>query len=429
MKFSWAFGKTEMEFEIPERLYLGTVEGVATRPLTDLGEALDAALSKPIGSPALKELVRPGDRVAVACPDFHRLWLRSRRWLPLVLCHLNRAGVHNRDITVIIANGTHSPPDYAGIADILGEDFPWDVRVVNHNARDISQLRYLGRTAFGTPLWINRHALEADHVILTGGIVPHAFAGFGGGRKAVVPGMSGLKTVLANHSRALSQVDGEGTHPSARPGVLEGNPVHEDMLAAARMLGPRFMVNFVLSEEGEFLGVFAGDLEKAHEKGCAFVEEAFRVDIPARADIVLASRGGYPMDLTFYQAFQASANAMAALRGDGQGVLIMVGECSDGLGPYEFQRWFGLGGDTQIEKELRREFTVAGFVVYRAALLHRAARRVILVSGLDPRVVSRIGIIPCSSIKEAVDTAFQEISQGKVLLMPHASQTIPSLPC
>jgi nickel-dependent lactate racemase len=429
MKVAWDYGKTEMEFEVPDHLYLGSVEGVAVEPLPDLGRSLEEAVENPIGSRPLGDLVRGGDRVAVACPDFHRLWVRSSRWLPLVARSLNRAGVRNRDITVIIANGTHSPAGYSEIREIVGENFPPYIKVVSHDARDLSQLRYVGKTPFGTPLWVNRHALETDHLILTGGIVPHTFAGFGGGRKAVIPGMSGLKTILANHRRALSDVPGGGIHPQARPGLLEGNPVHRDMLAAAQMLKPRFIVNFVLSEEGDFLGVFAGDLVKAHERGCAFVSGAFRVEIPAKADIAVASRGGYPMDLTFYQAFQSSANAMSALRGDGQGIMIMVGECSQGLGPYEFHRWFDLGGEEEIEKELRRDFTVAGFVVYRAALLHRVARKVILVSSLEPRVVSRIGITPCSTIAEAMDIALKEIPGGKVLLMPHASQTIPGLAC
>jgi len=416
-----------MEFEVPEHLLLGTVEGVAVEPLPDLEAALEEALENPVASPPLRELVGPGDRVVLTCPDFHRLWVRARLWFPLVVRALNRAGVRNRDITVIIANGTHSPPTYSGIRDILGEDFPPEIEVVNHDARDLSQLRYVGKTPMGTPLWVNRRVLEADHLILTGGIVPHTFAGYGGGRKSVIPGISGLKTILVNHSRALSEVPGEGTNPMARPGVLEGNPVHEDMLAAAEMLGPRFIVNLVLSEEGDFLGVFAGDLKQAHLKGCAFVSEAFKVEIPGKADIVVASRGGYPMDLTFYQAFQSNANAMAALRGEGEGVLIMVGECSQGLGPYEFHRWFDLGGSEEIERELRRNFTVAGFVVFRAALMHKRAKKVMLVSGLDPEVVSRIGIIPHSSIADALEEALSTIPGGKVLLMPHASQTIPGL--
>ena len=429
MKFTWGFGKGEQEFELPDHLYLGTVEGVAVQPLADLETAFEEAMADPISSPPLAELVQAGDRVAIACPDFHRLWVQSRRWLPLVVRALNRAGIRNRDITVIIANGTHGMPDYEGIKAIVGEGFPHDIKIVNHDARDPSMLRYLGKTPAGTPVWINRHAVEADHVVLTGAVVPHTFAGYGGGRKAVLPGMSGIQTILANHSRALSDEPGGGTHPMARPGVLAGNPVHEDMLATARMLGPRFIVNFALSEEGEFLGVFAGDLEKAHERGCAFVSEAFRVELPAKGDIVIASRGGYPMDLTFYQAFQSNANARAALKEEGDGVLIMVGECSDGLGSYAFQRWFDLGGADEIEEELRREFTVPGFVVYRAALLYRQAKKVMLVSRLDPEVVSRIGIIPHTSIADALREALDTVPEGRVLLMPHASQTIPQPAC
>lgn len=429
MEFTWGFGRGEQRFVVPDDLYLGSVEGVAVEPLPDLERALEEALADPIASPPLAELVRPGDKVAVACPDSHRLWVQSRRWLPLVVRALNRAGIPDRDITVIVANGTHGMPSYEEMRLITGNDLPRRVRVVNHDARDPSVLSYLGKTPYGTPVLVNRHAVEADHVILTGAVVPHAFAGFGGGRKAVLPGMSGLATILANHERALSDAPGGGTHPMARPGVLAGNPVHEDMLAAARMLGPRFIVNFALSEEGSFLGVFAGDLAEAHEKGCLFVSEAFRVDLPARGDIVLASRGGHPMDHTFYQAFQSNANARAALREDGEGVLIMVGECTDGLGPYEFNCWFDLGGADEIERELRRNFTVAGFVVFRAALLYRQAKKVMLVSRLDPEVVSRIGIIPHTSIEGALREAMDAVPGGKVLLMPHASQTIPQPGC
>lgn len=432
MKVRWGFGRGEMEFEVPDDLYLGTVEGTAVEPqppLPDLAEAVEEAVENPVGTRPLSELVRPGDTVAVACPDFHRLWSQSRRWLPLLVRCLNRAGVRERDVTVIVANGTHAPPTHAQLGQILGEDLPPGVRVVNHDARDPSQLRYLGHTPFGTPLWINRHALEADHLVLTGAVVSHAFAGYSGGRKAVLPGMSGMKTILANHRRALSEIPGEGIHPLACPGVLAGNPVHEDMLAAAKMVGPRLIVNFVLSEAGEFLAVFAGDLEEAHARGCSFVADAFRVEIPRRADIVVASRGGYPMDLTFYQAFQSNANARAALREDGEGVLIMVGECSEGLGAEEFARWFDLGGAEGIEAELRRDFTVAGFVVYRAALISRQAKKVMLVSRLDPALVEKIGIIPHDGIDDALREAMEAVPGGKILLMPHASQTIPDLGC
>ena len=426
MKVTWDYGKGHQEFEVPDGSYMGTVEGTAVSPLPDLRSALFRALEEPIASPPLADLVRAGERVAVACPDFHRLWTRSRLWLPMLLGYLNRCGIRDRDMTVIVANGTHAPPSYDQLKMILGNRFPPGVRVVSHDARDDSSLAYLGKTTAGTPLWVNRHALEADHLILTGAVVPHTFAGFGGGRKAVVPGLSGMKTILANHRRALSEIPGEGIHPRAAPGVLEGNPVHEDMLEAARMVGPRFIVNFVLSEQGDFLGVFAGHLEAAHRQACEFVSRAFQVRIPARADIVVASRGGYPMDLTFYQAFQSYANARAALREDGRGVLILVGECSQGLGPYEFQRWFALGGAEEIERELRREFTVPGFVVYRAALLHRQAGKVMLVSGLDPELVRRIGVIPHRTVGDALREALEYMPEGKVLLMPHASQTIPS---
>ena len=224
MKFSWGFGKGEQEFEVPDHLYLGSVEGVAVEPLPDVSKALDEALADPIGSPPLAELVQAGDKVAIACPDFHRLWVQSRRWLPLVVRALNRAGIADRDITVIIANGTHGMPDYEGIKAIVGDGFPHDIRIINHDCRDPAMLRYLGKTPYGTPVWVNRCAVEADHVILTGAVVPHTFAGYGGGRKAVLPGMSGLATVLANHSRALSETPGGRNQSHGPPRRARGQP-------------------------------------------------------------------------------------------------------------------------------------------------------------------------------------------------------------
>ncbi len=299
------------------------------------------------------------------------------------------------------------------------------IKVVIHDPHDHSQLVYLGKSRAGTPIWLNRQILFADKIILTGGIVSHAFAGYGGGRKAVIPGISGMKTILANHRLALSKYPGGGIDEKAQPGVVSGNPVSEDMIDIASRISPDFLVNFVVSESGEFIKVFAGHWIKAHLKGCDYVSRIFRVPLEQKADIVVASRGGYPMDLTFYQAFQSNANAQAALKEGG--ILIMVGRCSEGLGPYEFHHWFDLGSPESIEERLRENFTVPGFVVYRAALLAKKVRCLMLVSGLDADLVKRIGIVPHSTIQNALEEAQSLLPQGKILLMPHASQTIPYL--
>lgn len=426
MRFRWPFGRTEQSFEVPERLLVGSVEGERVPPLPDLQRALRTALKEPVGSPPLFHLFRPGDRVLVVVPDFHRMWVRTPVWLPLLLNELNRSGVNDRDLELLVATGTHPRPSWEELREMLGEKLMSRVRVSVHDARDPAGLVRLGESAAGTPIYLNRLALGGRKVILTGGVVPHAFAGFGGGRKAVVPGIAGMRTILANHRLALHPRRGGGIHPRAAPGVLEGNPVSEDMEDIAARLSPSFIVNFALSEEGEFLRVFAGQWREAHRAGCRFVEEAFRVPVRERGDIVVASRGGHPMDLTFYQAFQSYANAQAALKPGG--VLIMVGECSEGVGGYDFEKWFDLGSAEAIEEELRREFTVPGFVVYRAALLARRVRRLILVSGLPPETVRRIGITPHSNIADALREAWSLIPEGKVILMPHASQTIPALP-
>ncbi len=423
MKFIWPYGESEQPFEIPDHLWMGAVEGERLAPLPDLKEALAQAVSRPVASPPLGEVIRPGQKVVVVTPDSHRLWVKAHVWMPMLVAELNRAGVRDSDIELLVATGTHQQLGYRGLREIFGECLPERLRISVHDARDPGQLVRLGHSAAGTPILVNRKALQADRLIFTGGIVSHAFAGFSGGRKAVVPGISGMDTILANHRLALSPERGGGVHPGAVPGRLDGNPVSEDMEDIASRLDPSFIVNFVVSETGDFLGVFAGHWKEAHRRGCEFVSTSFRVPVRQRADIVLASRGGHPMDLTFYQAFQSNANARAALTENG--VMIMVGLCSNGLGSYEFGRWFDLGSVEAIEDVLRDDFTVPGFVVYRAAVLARQVRRLILVSGLDPELVRRIGVSPHATITSALEEAWSLIPGGGVLCMPHASQTIP----
>ncbi len=424
MRFEWGYGQGSMAFEVPEARYVGTLQTSPAEPIEDLKAAVEDALEHPIAWPPLREMFHPGQRVAVLVPDWHRSWVRVAEWLPYIIAGLNRAGVDSRDIKVVIATGTHVPPSYEEVRCIVGDRLPHEVRVVVHNARDPRACAYLGKSRAGTPIWLDREVLAADAVLLTGAVAPHTFAGYSGGRKAVVPGIAGLETVLANHSLALGE--GGGVHEKARPGILEGNPVHEDMLDIATRLRPRFLVNFALNETGEFLGVFAGDLIEAHRQGCAFVSNRFRAEIDEKADIVVAGRGGHPMDLTFYQAFQSGANAVQAVKLPG-GSLVLVGACSDGLGPYEFARFFEYASPEEIEAELRRNFTVPGFVVYRVALLARSVGRLYLVSDMQPSIVEKIGIIPKPTIQAALDESLEMMPEGRVLLMPHASQTIPSL--
>ncbi len=423
MRCEWGYGKGSTQFEVPDGNYAGTLQTSPAAPISDLKGAIDDALENPIAWPPLREMFHARERVAVLVPDWHRSWVRVAQWLPCLIAGLNRAGVDSRNIKVVIATGTHLPPTYNEMRSIVGDRLPHEVRVVAHNARDPRLCRYLGKSRAGTPIWLDREVLGADAVMLTGAVAPHTFAGYSGGRKAVVPGIAGLPTVLANHSLALGE---GGVHEFARPGILEGNPVHEDMLDIATRLKPRFLVNFALNETGEFLGVFAGDFIEAHRRGCEFVSEVFRAEMSGKADIVIAGRGGHPMDLTFYQAFQSGANAVQAVKVPG-GSLILVGACSGGLGPYEFARFFQYSGPGEIEAELRRNFTVPGFVVYRVALLARNVGRLYLVSDMEPSIVEKVGIIPKPSIQAALDESLEMMPEGKVLLMPHASQTIPSL--
>jgi nickel-dependent lactate racemase len=415
------FGQETLSFAFPEEWERRTLLPNPSTSLEDPDRAIVDALKNPIHSPPLSERVRPGQRITIVISDITRLWVRTDFFLPHLLRILNERGIRDEAIRLLVATGSHRDNSPREIKTITGgAAFP-RVKALNHHAKEMGELIHLGRTPLGTEVWVNRAAVESDLLIVTGGITFHSLSGFSGGRKGILPGISGYDTIQQNHRLALRE--GGGVLETVRKGQLEGNPVSDDMLSAARMVPNLFLFNVVANEEGRMVQVLCGDLQQAHRIGCETVKNISSVSLKEKVDLVLAGPGGYPWDISLYQSIKGLENASFAAREGG--TIILVAECRDGLGPPDWVHWFELGGEKEIEDQLRKGFTIPGFIALKTVSLLRRFR-VLLVSRLKENWVKKIGMTPAPSVSEAIRIAREEKKTGaNAIFMPHGAFVLP----
>ena len=284
------------------------------------------AMANPIGSAKLSELAK-GKKTATIIISDHTRPVPSKHILPFMLAEL-REGNPDIDITLLIATGLHRPTTHEELVNKVGEKIANEEKFVCHDSRNPDTNVEIGVLPSGAKLVIDKVAAETDLLVAEGFIEPHFFAGFSGGRKSVLPGVCDQVTVLGNHcSKFIAS-------PYARTGVLDGNPLHADMLAAARMAKLAYIVNVIIDEDKKVVAAFAGDPETAHRKGCDFLLGYCQVKPERRGDIVISSNGGYPLDQNIYQSVKGLTAAEAAAAEGG--VLIMVSSCIDGAGGDSF---------------------------------------------------------------------------------------------
>ena len=357
------------------------------------------ALASPIGAPRLRDLAVGKEKVLLVTSD-HTRAVPSRITLPILLAEI-RAGNPAAEITILIATGLHRATTEAEQRAMFGDAIVDSEHIVCHNAFDDAQMRYVCSLPSGAEFYVNHLALETDLLVTEGFIEPHFFAGFSGGRKSILPGISSAATVNENHSfKAIAS-------PWAKAGILGNNPISRDMVCAARAVNVQFILNVALGEDKKIIAAFAGDLEQAHERGCAFVSDLARVE-PVTGDIAVTSNGGYPLDQNLYQAPKAASTAEACAGTDG--VIILIASCLDGLGGENFARLMQMGTPRQIQEYLsaippRESISEQWCVQIFSQMLMQ--HTVILVSGLDPEMVRKINMIPAKTPDEALEIAYQ----------------------
>ena len=372
------------------------------------------ALQNPIGTPRLKDIVHPGETVAIVTSDVTRP-MPTWKVMPALLDELYAAGIRKEDITLVFGLGSHrkqTPEEHKKLA---GERAFREIRCVDSDPEDCISL---GTTSRGTPVDITRVVAEADRRICLGNIEYHYFAGYSGGVKAIMPGVSTRAAIQANHSRMVL--------PECCAGAIDTNPLRLDIEEAGAMLGVDFIVNVVLSEHKEILCAVAGDPVKAHREGCKFLDKLYRKELKEPADIVLVSQGGAPKDLNLYQTQKALDNAKHAVK-DG-GVIILIGSCKEGMGEKTFEEWMTTAPTPEsLIERIGRDFKLGGHKAAAIAMVLQKAE-IDLVSDLDDDFVRSIFLTPQPSAQAALDHAFEKLGKdATVLAMPYGGSTLPSI--
>jgi nickel-dependent lactate racemase len=412
------YGKTDVCVRVPARNLLGSVQPKEQPNAADAKAEVERALKEPIGAKRLSEIAKAEHKVAIVVDDATRQALSDVMVLP-VLAELNAAGVQDENVTVIFGCGTHRAVTAKEAMSLLGEEVLKRVKTVSHDCK-AQDLVYVGTTkAHGNKVYLNRTFAEADVKVLLGDVDFHYYAGYGGGRKSVLPAVAGEATIKHNHAMLL--------HANARTGVLAGNPVHEDMTEAARMAKVDFVVNVVANSKGEVVKAFAGDLEQAFLEAVKAVDEMCRVTVDRRADIVVVSPGGYPADMNLFQAYKAVDNALELVKRGG--VVILVAECAEGHGNQVFYDWMVRFGELKpVEREIRRNFVLGG---HKAYYLLKALQKhpIILVSSLpDYYAVNVFKLKTARAVNDALGEALKIVgSNGRVWVMPYGNFTLPEV--
>lgn len=424
-RFELKYGKGTLGLEIDEAQLLCEINGRAIPAVPDLAKACRHALDHPIDAPPLRELVRPGERVSIAVSDITRVWQRNDITLPVLLRTLNEAGVPDENVTVIVAVGGHRRNTADEHLEICGQDTCHRVKVVNHDAFDADNMVRLGRTSRGTEVKISRTAMEADRLVLTGGAVYHYMAGYGGGRKSVLPGIASIDTIRQNHLLGLSPELGRGSNPDCASRVRRGNPLHEDMMEIAGFVQPDFLVNIVPNLEDEVAAVFAGNWASAWNAATELVDRIFGIEIDALADIVVASAGGYPRDINLYQTGKAMDNACYAMRPGGTAVILS--ECLQVRDPQTFFKWFGYPSIAALDAALRECFHLDGWVAMKQLECRLKGQVILVTRPENVAVLKTAGLSAVDDLDEAMRMAYRACpsSPPKITVMPQASLTLP----
>ncbi|TWH47324.1 nickel-dependent lactate racemase [Sporomusa sp. KB1] len=426
-KFTLKYGKEEISFSVPAKQLLHEIIGKEYPPINDIPQAVREALAKPIDAPPLGELVRPGEKVAIAVSDITRAWQQMPLVLPEIIATLNKAGVPDSNITIIIAVGGHRQNTEQEFVQLCGKEIYERIKIVNHDAFDADNMVYFGKTSLGTEVSINKIAAEADRLILTGGIVYHYMAGFGGGRKSIVPGISSIKTIRQNHLWGLGREVGAGSNPHAASRKTQGNELHEDMMEVGGFINPDFIVNMVPTPDGQFGGVFAGNWVSAWKEGCKLVDQLYGVQIDNLADIVVTTAGGFPKDINLYQTGKTMDNAYYAVKKGG--AVVLLSECADIYEPEEFSRWFQYNDKLSMEKALRADFGIPGWVALKEVECSSHATYVMVTRPENAEFVSKTGMIAATTIEDALRIAREKCGTDNptYTVMPQGANTLPIL--
>lgn len=399
MRVKIDYGKDGLWIDVPDRNLVKVLKMKPSQPIEAPGIRVAQALAAPIGSPPLAQLAQGKTTACIVICDITRP-VPNKILLPPILNTLKQNGIDRDKITILIATGIHRPNLGDELIQLVGQEIASNYRIVNHYARRDETHTYLGKTSRGTDVFVDSSYVNAELKITTGFIEPHLMAGFSGGRKLICPGISSLNTVKVMHSPKILE------HPNAREGIIAGNPFHEESLEIAKMAGVDFIVNVALNEEKQIIGIFAGDLEKAHQQGVEFVREQVGDTVAEPVDIVITTSAGYPLDATFYQSIKGLTAALPIVKKGG--TIILAAECREGLGSPEFSILLRETEDVEVfMQNLLKEdyFVIDQWQFEEYAKVLRKAEVYLFSTGISAEDKDKIFATPISSIEQGINMA------------------------
>ena len=414
MLFQIPYYKIHLDVEIEDSLVNGVLTSHAESYKTSKTEEelVREAINNPINSPKLEDLVKGKNKIVIISSD-HTRPVPSHITMPIYLETI-RKGNPSADITILIATGMHRPTTKEELINKYGEKIVREEKIVVHNAYNDEDMAFKGILPSGGELWINKIACEADLLVSEGFIEPHFFAGFSGGRKSVLPGIASKKTVLWNHNAKFI------ASPYSRSGSLKDNPIHKDMVYAAKAANLKYILNVVINSEKKIIYAVSGDLEEAHKVGCDFVLSLAKVD-SVKSDIFITSNGGYPLDQNMYQTVKGLSSGEACVN-DG-GVIIIASSCVDGHGGEFF---YHLLADYENVEEAYKNIcdvdpSKTEFDQWEAQVLLRIlvkAKVIVVSEDCDPKLFTDMHMMHANTLSEALNMARSIVGNKKITIIP-----------
>lgn len=419
--FEFKYGSSCVSIPIDENQVIGVLNGNETETIVDIEKALYATFDNPIDSAPLSSLASASSSIVIVISDMTRFWMRQDLIVPLLVDYLiEKCGKSYEDLEIVIATGTHIGAPEEDLKKLVTPEVYAKVKTVNHDCRSENQV-YLGTTSYGTPVRINKDVAEADLVICLGAATYHVMAGFGGGRKSIIPGVASLETIKHNHAYSLAP-DAFVTNPKIGNGVLKGNPLHEDMCEAAAMMKNIFMITLVTDAEFQLASIFSGHWKTSWEAACEEVKRIYFVPIKEKADVVITSCGGFPKDESLYQGTKAVDNALSALKEGGTLILILEGR--NGGGSPDYFDWIKPLVNGTFEKELRENFTVGGYIFFLNC--EQASKyNILMYSSIPAETVAPMGIKAYDDMEKLMEAA--DLEGKSIYVIPFGSTVLPEV--
>ena len=416
------YGKTSIEIDLDGAKSIDTLVEKPMREIEDIEKEFRYSIEDGvIGALPLKDLIKSDDKVTVIISDLTRFWMRQDIICSLLVKYLREdMNIPTEKIAVLIALGTHRKNTEEEKKTLAGE-YAYNncAMVVDHDC-DADDLEYVGTTSMGTEVYVNPLAVGRK-VIVISGTVHHLMAGYGGGRKSIVPGIAGRKTIKMNHIRALD-VNEPKSDERVGSGKFTNNPINIDMLEAGRMVNPVFGINICVNSASKHSGLFSGDFEKAWKESCMYIQKSYGLPIEKEYDVVFVSCGGFPKDLNFYQSSKSLFNGIRAMK-DG-GTIVLLAQCGEGSGAKDFFDWIEPLKRGCLDESLRKDFTIGGYIFYAAC---EAIRRgnVLLLSELEPEEIKDMGVISYNSLEELMRHV--DVENKEICVIPYGGSVLPQL--